>query len=416
MGRPGRVYLFLTLAYVAFLVYGCLVPLDFHGVPFGKAVREYWPTLLSAGFSRADVLANVTLYVPLAFLAMGALTRENRRPHRWLAAAAVMVAGLGLSFWLEFSQMFVSRSVSIHDVTAQTLGSAVGIAAWLTFGGLVSRWGRGLLRPAHAAQRTAHVLYGYAVFIVFYQFLPFDFTFSTTRLIYKVRHSGRFNVVPFRDLRGLGHLILYMVVVKTAILIPVGYLLRLLTTRRTSPLMTACLAGAGFAAAVEALQFFAYSRVCNSGDVILGALGACLGAWVADRVERTRVAGDEFDDAPPWPAHAKALQAVGLVLMAAFIAWLKWYPFDFAWPSDGLAAALHNSVHVPLFHQYYQQGPQASAGIAREFVLFCLVGMLWQALLSARPRGGRAVAETAVLLTALTLEAGRLFVGSRRWT
>ena len=59
-----------TLAYLAFVVYGSLVPLDFRPIPLDQAWLSFQQVpFLSLGVgSRADWVANGVLYVPLGFL------------------------------------------------------------------------------------------------------------------------------------------------------------------------------------------------------------------------------------------------------------------------------------------------------------------------------------------------------------
>ena len=69
-----------TLAYAVFVVYGSLVPLDFHYRPLAAA----WDAFLQTPYlhldvgSRADWVANILLYIPLGFFATGWLAAVSR--------------------------------------------------------------------------------------------------------------------------------------------------------------------------------------------------------------------------------------------------------------------------------------------------------------------------------------------------
>ena len=74
--RPGRTLLWwLTLGYSAFVIYGSLVPLHFQRQPLDEAWAYFQqiPYLDLGIGSRADWVANILLFVPLAFLWHGVL-------------------------------------------------------------------------------------------------------------------------------------------------------------------------------------------------------------------------------------------------------------------------------------------------------------------------------------------------------
>ena len=66
---------FLALLYLVFVIYGSLVPLHFHAQPWAQAVARFRgiPYLDLGIGSRADWVANILLFIPLAFLWLGAM-------------------------------------------------------------------------------------------------------------------------------------------------------------------------------------------------------------------------------------------------------------------------------------------------------------------------------------------------------
>ena len=74
--KPERSTLitYTALAYLCFVIYGSLVPLDFKDVPWDQALQHFGaiPWLAMDTISRADWVANLVLYMPLAFLLMWA--------------------------------------------------------------------------------------------------------------------------------------------------------------------------------------------------------------------------------------------------------------------------------------------------------------------------------------------------------
>ena len=101
--KAVRRYAILAVAYAAFVTYGMFVPLEFHYVPLEAAVERYWdtPFLLLGVRQRADWVANGLLYMPLMFLAMGALTAAGRRTGQgtiglFVAAGAMVLSSLSV--------------------------------------------------------------------------------------------------------------------------------------------------------------------------------------------------------------------------------------------------------------------------------------------------------------------------------
>jgi hypothetical protein len=73
------VWWWLTVAYTAFVIYGSLVPLQFKARPLSEAWEffRHIPYLELGIGSRADWVANILLFVPLAFLWLGAVWPER---------------------------------------------------------------------------------------------------------------------------------------------------------------------------------------------------------------------------------------------------------------------------------------------------------------------------------------------------
>ena len=115
------------LAYVAFVIYGSLVPLEFQALPLSEAWQRFQRIeYLALGVeSRADWVANGVLYLPLGFLAARAL----RRPlASWpTAAVAALALGCTTAIAIEFAQLFFpARTVSQNDLIAEFAGAALG--------------------------------------------------------------------------------------------------------------------------------------------------------------------------------------------------------------------------------------------------------------------------------------------------
>jgi len=125
----------LCLVYLAFVVYGSLVPFEWRDVPLGQALTQFSHIrLLHLGAaSRADWVANIVLYVPLAFLGCAALF--GLRVEGLLAPVAALLVFLlctAIAVAVEFTQIFFApRTVSLNDLLAEAIGAGIGASLWL---------------------------------------------------------------------------------------------------------------------------------------------------------------------------------------------------------------------------------------------------------------------------------------------
>lgn len=408
--HAGRAYLILTTLYAAFIVYGSLVPLDFRAMTLEDAWTGFlrlWPPVPEY-FSRSDVVANTLLGVPLGFLAMGLLTRENTRRGRWLAVIAALLLAGAVGFVAEFGQMFCpERTPSFSDVLAQTAGAGIGIVVWLAAGGLVTAWARGIWAEYVQHEQALKILAGYVVVLVLYQLLPFNLTISLTEVYHKFK-AGQVTLVPFADTAGLTPYVMFS---KMALIVPVGYALVLLRRDRSVGLAAVVLMGAVFAAGIEFLQLFVLPRYTSATDVVLGAVGAGLGAIVARHFGPA--ATRSLAETPFWARFGWFFKCVAVAAMGAGLVWFKWNSLALVWPAEGLMPHAANVVCVPLTSFYYQTELGAASQVAREFMAFLVFGLFVRSLagdVTPRGRAASVLAMVAVILAAVALEAGQLLI------
>jgi len=186
----------LSVVYVLFVLYGSLSPFDLRADPslaadnFRRAF-SMWPCG-PAHASRADILANLALYVPLGALA--ALYVALRRGRRGLVLLAAFDLALATSLTVEgFQLLSLSRVAQATDLLSNTAGGLIGGALGLAFGPV--RYLRALRaarraftrRPlALATAALALVLLGAAV----YPFLPTQ----DVAHVYRSLRDGRYDL------------------------------------------------------------------------------------------------------------------------------------------------------------------------------------------------------------------------------
>ncbi len=274
----GRTYAVLTVVYLAFALCGSLVPFEFIHVPLDQAIEQF-PRIDPLNVtlrSWSDLGANILLFIPLTFLAMGALTREGRRRGQWLVGAAVILAASALAAAVEFVQIYsLYRVTSQSDILAETSGGTIGVVLWFSSGRRVTERAREVWHAKTGNRVAARALVAYLLFVAVCLLFPFDMTLSLGQTYRKLK-SWRVTLVPFTDLRQAW---LFGAAWKAALMVPVGYLLLMLrSSDGPRRLLGAVGWGVVFAVAIETAQLFAGPRRVSTTDVIVYTAGILAGA------------------------------------------------------------------------------------------------------------------------------------------
>jgi glycopeptide antibiotics resistance protein len=401
--------LWLALPYLAFVIYGSLVPLDYQALPWDAAVAKFRgiPFLELGIGSRADWMANLLLFIPLAFLWTGALT--HGRPRLVALPLTLFTFGMAaaLSLGIEFTQLFFpQRTVSQNDIAAEALGALIGAACWWGFGGRLLAWHDGWRRerePAALAERAAWV---YLAVLVGYNLLPLDLTISVVEVYHKWQ-EGKLNLIPFAGLPADPVHVLFELATDAVLWLPLAWLWHARPGRDSVKVWRmAFLAAAG----LEFMQLFVYSRVSDVTDLFTAALGAALGTWLGRRQFGARHAAARGRDAasPVWSRLALALAWMG-VLMAVF-----WYPFDFRAEADFIRERMDFLNRVPFQVYYFGTEFRAITEVFHKTLFFAPLGVLlawWVGGLSWRWRGyAAAVSLLGVIAAALGIELGQVLL------
>lgn len=410
--HPGRAYLILTLLYAAFLVYGCLVPFEFLPITFRQAWEVFSDSrlLMQARWGQSDVVTNIAMAVPLCFFALGAWSREAARGGLWYKVPVLFALACAFGVALEFGQVFVRQRVSsIHDIIAQAIGCVIGLAAWLAFGGPLTAWVRRLLAERRSRQLCEKLLLIYTAALILYQLLPLTPTISATQILRKYRR-GMINLVPFADPMAVG---LDALLMKSALYLPIGYLLALRGAGRGRAMLWALAGGVLFAAGLETLQVCIRSRLATSTDVLLGTFGAAVGGALACLFGPC--ARGQGVHSRWWRSGGGWVKLAVLAVWLLAMAGRRWGGFRLDWPADGIGQRVGGILAVPLFDMVRRLGPlEAVARLGRELASLLVVGMLLQSLLAGRGGRRRIAAAAVTVLIALTLEFGALvFVAYR---
>lgn len=415
--RSTRRLLWVLLGgYLAFVVYGSLVPLNFVPIPWDEAVRRFArvPYYQLGIESRADWVANGLLFIPLAYLCAALLPDRMPPAVRLLTSALLWLLASVLAVTIEFTQLFFpGRTVGLNDIIAESIGAALGLLLQAGTRRRAAAWLQGWWRREQQAARLLRALHLYLAGLLFYAVMPLDLTISPVELLHKMRHGQGITLMPFSDWPREAAPLAYKGVTDLLLWLPVGLMWRLsgATTVR------AATRGLAAAALVETLQLFVYSRHSSMTDIVTGGLGAWLGASLAalwSPQTEPRSSSDVnlgADLRPVARAHR---------WWAAWVAWLFlalmvfWFPFDFRVDSGMLRERLAQ-MNQPLLASYYAGSEfHALTELLRKVLVTLPGGLLW-ALATMRSRGrGRNVLRWLGLLVpvlvACTIEGGQLLL------
>ena len=283
-----RHYLLLGLAFAAIAVYGSLVPFGYQPLGLREAVERFsqisYRSLATGG--RADLAANVLLFVPMGYCWLAVFVLDRRFSMRTVAVLPlVLLLSVAFSIALEFSQLwFPLRTASRNDVVAQAVGTVFGMGLWLAIGQTITDWVRSLALSARPRRLVDLLLLTYFVGLGIYSLQPFDLTISVTDLLHKYR-EGRISLVPFSK-TATELVFLWRSAINAAMFIPVGMLTTTWLTPAKRPVRSlgaSLILGALAVLVIELGQVIVRSCPASTTDVITGMAGIAVGVWLMRR-------------------------------------------------------------------------------------------------------------------------------------
>lgn len=366
----GRSWLLVAaLAYLAFVVYGSLVPLTYRPVPWDEALQRFrsMPYLALGVGSRADWVANILLFIPLCFLWAGMVWPQRRALWRLPVAALLLGTAFALSVAIEFVQIhFPPRTVSLNDIVAETVGAAIGIGLWWAFGHQALRWLQALPLARGTASVAQRLLAIYLLVLFGYNLLPLDLTISPVE-VYKKWREGKVIWLPFTTHYADGAQRAYDLLTDIAIWVPAAALWQL--AYRRSRWQTWALAVAA-AAILELMQLFVYSRVSDSTDIITAAVGAGIGVALV----RPHLATSS--DSRPIRRSGALRWAGAALCWLIVLALIFWYPFDFNLDRSFLRDRVAGLHRAPLEAYYYGTEFRAVTEVLRKSLFLAPLGFI----------------------------------------
>ena len=243
------------------------------------------PYLSLGTFARADWVANILLYIPLAFF--WCASANNRSPIRWGTPFFILLACMALAVLIEFFQLwFPPRTVSQNDLLAETLGSGIGILVWLVAGRRLIGLVRAISQGSQAGLGAAFITY--CGLYLIYSVLPLDFLISGQELKTKLA-SDSIALVVASSCGGLLRCGLNLTL-EAFSFVPFGIFLALLVKRTgigASRALSGFLLGARAGAIIEGMQIFIASGITQGISIGTRGLGMMAGVIIGRAWSKT---------------------------------------------------------------------------------------------------------------------------------
>lgn len=407
-----RALFYAALGYLSFVVYGSLVPLDFHDRPFHEAWAQFAhiPYLNLGVGERADWVANVVLYVPLAYLSSAWLARDKTGVFgTWLRATWVFFLCALVAVGVEFTQIyFPPRTVSLNDIVAELIGSAIGIAAWHVAGGRLSSLWQTVKAGGPSAVRAALTLYLLSYLAI--SFFPYDFLVSWSELAAKLA-THRDSVVISSNSCASAVRCAAKLGLEILAVVPLGILVGMLSTGdRQARMRAALLWGGLLGLLIEGVQLFLASGIAQGISVLTRAAGAGLGVILHQRLPLRRLRSQK--------RYLRPAVLVSFPIYVLFLAVLEGW-FASRWLPIATALERLASLHfLPFYYHYYTSEAVALVSLLRNAALYVPAGLAYWGWRVGKPfgeaRGNAAVAGLLGGMVAFSVETAKLFLSNQR--
>ena len=369
------------LATLVFIIYGSLVPLDFHPHTLIWAWEAFQHTpMLNLGIdSRADWIANGVLYLPAGFL----LAERFVGHLRGLALGGMILLSIAalacVAFGVEFTQLFFPpRTVSQNDLVAESIGGALGVLLALPFSNPVRRMAA--FKPTHGAQGVTLLLGGYMAAYLTFCFFPFDFFLSAQEVSEKLA-SDRWGWLFAAGQHGDSLRTLLTLVLEVAAIMPFGVFIARRNRpghsnhpsqhRTAPPAWLLITSGLLLGLSIEAIQFFTYTAVSQGISIFTRALGVYAGGMLWSKLKiKGRVPRLPLRDRIQH--HQVFLGLLYLLGVALITGWLYR-------PWGGMQTALDalgKLRFMPFYYHYYVSEANALTSLLSVALLYAPLGIL----------------------------------------
>lgn len=407
----NRYFFFATALYLVFVIYGSLVPLEFKNLPLDTALSQFKNTrYLNIGtVHRADWIANILLYIPLAFGASAAFSGTRYPLLRALLSVCVLVFCLTLAVAIEFTQLyFPPRTVSLNDLIAEALGTVIGILGWHFFGAYFSDLYRHLLHGSLFSTQAAIIFYLLAY--VSLSLFPFDFVTSFAELNEKLASGNDAAILPFDVCAGEPLRCGVKLLAEILALLPLGLLFCYLPNM-PHRLTVTLLIGFFLGTVIEVVQIFLLSGSAQGISVLTRMLGMGAGTSLF-------VWAKQHDFTNITRLLRRLVWFVVLPYLFLVLSINGWFSGDWLSPEQALEK-LAETHFLPLYYFYFTTETGALVSLLSNLGSYLPVGLFcWASFFSANHERKQHAPHwfyvgLLAAMFALIVETGKLFLANK---
>lgn len=398
------------IIYTLFVVYGSLVPWQFNSLSLSDAWYSFQNIeYLNLGIaSRADWVANILLFIPLAFLWLGAISHGQKIIGRCVSSFVVLIVSFLLCSTIEFTQLFFPpRTVSLNDVMAESLGAVIGVVAWWCFGKKFIIW-----LDSWKINKTNSIPYlqVYLGCMFFYNVMPLDLTLSPVEFYHKW-HEGRVILLPFYGLKGDVFRDVYDCLSDVVLWVPIPWLWYKLRPLNNRELLIRILLSAVI---IEFFQLFVYSRVTDVTDILLALVGGFIGVRLIDLSSNGLAFSVSNNSLNRYENHRILYACCAYFLWIFVISFVFLYPYDFDWSYLRLSKWEDKFLRVPFYAYYYGTEYRAITEVFHKVLFFIPFGLIvGYAFRSTYNSLTTFIAVLAIVSAALGVEFVQLFLPNK---
>jgi glycopeptide antibiotics resistance protein len=249
------------------------------------------------------------------------------------------------------------------------------VIAWLVAEAKLLAWLRRYADEIQPASALRWWLEAYLLGFVIFTLIPLDLTLSVTELFHKYER-GQVILIPFTYTYREPMRIVYQFFADIVTFVPVGALVMLvvpLRFARQSPVLVGIVCGGAIALVIECAQLLVLSRYTDTTDIVLGSIGAGLGAWLMARSRHGVSAPFALPDRRWRFAGFWSLVIAGysVFLMIGF-----WYPFDWTTDRAVIREGYEGFFRVPFLALYRSSSFNALRQVLLRMLLFAPLGVM----------------------------------------
>ena len=408
-----------SVSYLLLIVYGSLLPFHLNDLSLSAALANFRhiPFMELGVESRADLVANLLLYIPFGLLLCGSIAGAKPGPVLLATGALVsLLIAATVALGIEFTQQFFApRTVSLNDIFAELAGSILGIALWPVMGVRLVHLIRSIFRGGANARNA--VMIAYALCFAVLSIFPYDFLLSYDEWRAKLSSEN----VGWLFVPHCGGRCLLQLVPEALLVAPLAMLF-FSPARQSNILLLAAIIGAMLGILIEGIQLTIASGISQGASIVSRTLGMMLGAGLM------RLSSDMDWHRVRHYVHPTLIMSIVPYLGA--LAWLNgWFSGSWSGLSDA-RPKLEDTHFLPFYYHYFTTETKALISLLFQIALYFPVGAgiwLWRwAAGPSRPRGSggseRGSGEPerryewpalAAGMLASIIEAGKLFISAQ---